>query len=215
MKGASSNESTAQSPGQSSLSENTESHPEMKVRRSKRAGRPRLDASSNAILSAGRRTQVRRAQHTYRLKKEAIFRNATAKAEQFETRMRAAVEEIARLSEVAAESQLNNSHPNVYARLRRLNDILADRESHIEMSISAESSSDSARQRRVFDAQVQTTTPYPFPLPCRLGSTHTRSRNPVLLADYSDIASSTPIASLRNPGQIPARSTVCFGSCLA
>ncbi|GFN16669.1 uncharacterized protein AtWU_06471 [Aspergillus tubingensis] len=97
-------------------------------RSSKRVGRPRLDTTatttnSTAILSPNRRTQVRRAQRTYRLKKEAVFRNAIDRAEQLEARFRIVREEVAGLlSDVATEEQ--QLHPTIHARLKRLHEIL-------------------------------------------------------------------------------------------
>ncbi|KAL4921833.1 thioesterase-like superfamily-domain-containing protein [Aspergillus aurantiobrunneus] len=109
----------------------------MKPRRSKRTGRPRLDASSDAaVLSDDRRAQIRRAQHAYRQKKETIFKNATARADRLEASMRSAVEEISGLSAVAADAQLYLSHPDIYARLMRLRGILADDKESIEMGSS-------------------------------------------------------------------------------
>ncbi|OJJ77557.1 hypothetical protein ASPBRDRAFT_202508 [Aspergillus brasiliensis CBS 101740] len=100
-------------------------------RTSKRVGRPRLDTTSttnnSAILSPNRRTQVRRAQRTYRLKKEAVFRNAIDRAEQLEARLRIVREEVAGLlSEVAtAKQQLHLSYPTtIHTRLQRLYEIL-------------------------------------------------------------------------------------------
>ncbi|EHA19380.1 hypothetical protein ASPNIDRAFT_179166, partial [Aspergillus niger ATCC 1015] len=100
-------------------------------RSSKRVGRPRLDTitpatNNTAILSPNRRTQVRRAQRTYRLKKEAVFRNAIDRAEQLEARFRIVREEVAGLlSDVATEKhQLHLSHPTIHTRLKRLHDIL-------------------------------------------------------------------------------------------
>ena len=92
--------------------------------RSKRPGRPRLDASSDAILSNGRRDQVRRAQKAYRLKKEAIFQNATARVEILEASMREAANEMIGLDNAAGEVALHLSHPDIYARLQRLRGIL-------------------------------------------------------------------------------------------
>lgn len=92
--------------------------------RSKRPGRPRLDAASNAILSDDRRDQVRRAQKAYRLKKEATFQNATARAEQLEASMREAANEVTGLDNAAGEAALHISHPDIYARLQRLRGIL-------------------------------------------------------------------------------------------
>ncbi|GLB02255.1 hypothetical protein AtubIFM57258_003597 [Aspergillus tubingensis] len=98
-------------------------------RSSKRVGQPRLDTTaatttnSTAILSPNRRTQVRRAQRTYRLKKEAVFRNAIDRAEQLEARFRIVREEVAGLlSDVATEEQ--QLHPTIHARLKRLHEIL-------------------------------------------------------------------------------------------
>ncbi|GAQ02990.1 hypothetical protein ALT_0311 [Aspergillus lentulus] len=137
----------------------------MVPRRSKRAGRPRLDASRDAILSADRRSQVRRAQRTYRLKKEAAFRNATARAEQLEARMRTAAEEVTWLSEVATEAQLHLSHPDIYASLKRLHGIVADGYSPIEAGAPTEPSADSSDEVPVVSAQVQCPGHYPPPPP--------------------------------------------------
>ncbi|GKZ45189.1 hypothetical protein AbraIFM66951_007777 [Aspergillus brasiliensis] len=102
-------------------------------RTSKRVGRPRLDtttsstANNSAILSSNRRTQVRRAQRTYRLKKEAVFRDAIDRAEQLEARFRIIREEVAGLlSEVAtAKQQLHLSYSTtIHTRLQRLYEIL-------------------------------------------------------------------------------------------
>ncbi|KAL4983393.1 thioesterase-like superfamily-domain-containing protein [Aspergillus falconensis] len=138
----------------------------MKPRAPRRAGRPRLDASSDAIHSDDRRAQIRRAQRTYRLKKEADFRNATARAEQLEVRMRAAVEEVALLSKVAAEAQLHLSHPDICARLKQLTGILADGDSLADSSSPAEPSpGSSGHQVPVFNPPVQSPRQYPLPLP--------------------------------------------------
>ncbi|CEN61550.1 hypothetical protein ASPCAL08204 [Aspergillus calidoustus] len=102
--------------------------------RSKRAGRPRLAADSDAVLSTDRRAQVRRAQKTYRQRKEAVFRDATARAERLEARMRSAREEMIGLAEVAREAQLNLSHPDIHARLMRLEQIISGSDELIEAS---------------------------------------------------------------------------------
>lgn len=111
--------------GVKSFESNSQSHSDMKLRRSKRVGRPRLDDSGEAILSEDRRRQVRRAQHTYRQKKQAVFRDATARAEQLEARLRLTVKEVTGLSEVVREAQLHISHPDLFERLERLNEIVA------------------------------------------------------------------------------------------
>lgn len=114
-----------------SLNEKTQpiqstSPPEMKLTRSKRAGRPRLDGSGNAVLSDSRRSQIRRAQRTYREKKQAAFQKSITQAEQLQERMRAAVRHATELSEVAKEAQLHVSHPDIYERLKLLEGIVAD-----------------------------------------------------------------------------------------
>ncbi|KAJ0420681.1 thioesterase-like superfamily-domain-containing protein [Aspergillus carlsbadensis] len=106
----------------------------MKPRRSKRAGRPRLAAEGDAVLSNDRRAQVRRAQKTYRQKKEAIFRDATARADRLEARMRSAREELVGLTEVAKGAQLTLSHPDIHARLMRLGRILSGSDELFEAS---------------------------------------------------------------------------------
>ncbi|KAF9886723.1 hypothetical protein FE257_011100 [Aspergillus nanangensis] len=129
----------------------------MMPRRSKRAGRPRLDDTSNAILSGDRRTQVRRAQHTYRRRKEATFRDAIARAEQLQVRMRTAGEEAARLSELATHAQLHVAHPDIDGRLKRLLEIFADFDKPIDPAfpVSTRSSSHTpARQEPVPNVQV-------------------------------------------------------------
>ncbi|KAL5001779.1 hypothetical protein BDV10DRAFT_158667 [Aspergillus recurvatus] len=148
----------------------TQSPGEMKPRAPRRAGRPRLNASNEAIHSDDRRAQIRRAQRTYRLKKEAVFRNATARAEQLEVRMRAAAEEVALLSEVAAEAQLHLSHPDIYARLMQLTGILVAGDNHTDLSSPAEPSPGSSdHQVPVLNAPVQPPRQYPLPpsLPIR------------------------------------------------
>ncbi|KAJ5568978.1 hypothetical protein N7450_011464 [Penicillium hetheringtonii] len=104
----------------------------MKLRRSKRAGRPRLDGNGEAILSKDRRSQVHRAQRTYRQKKQAVFRDATARAAQLEARLRLAVKEVNGLSELAREAQLHISYPDLYKRLEPLNDIVASGDNSIQ-----------------------------------------------------------------------------------
>lgn len=148
------------------LHQTPEQHPEMAPRRSKRVGRPRLTDSSEAILSEDRRTQVRRAQRKYRLKKEAIFQDATARTEQLEAKMRTAAEEAADLSQVFTEAQLHLSHPDIHSRLKRIHDILADADSAIEEHSPAKSSPGSpVRQALVSNAQVKSPGQHPLPRP--------------------------------------------------
>lgn len=137
----------------------------MKPREPRRAGRPRLEASSDAVHSDDRRAQIRRAQRTYRLKKEAVFRNATVRAKQLEARLRIAVEEVALLSEAAVETQLHHSHPEIYARLRRLNGILIRGGDSLTDASSTElSPGSSGHQVSMLNAQVQSARQSPLSL---------------------------------------------------
>ncbi|KAL6234527.1 hypothetical protein BDW75DRAFT_162703 [Aspergillus navahoensis] len=138
----------------------------MKPRAPRRAGRPRLDPSSDATHSDDRRAQIRRAQRTYRLKKEAVFRNATARVEQLEARLHAVFKEVVLLSETAAQEQLHLSHPDINARLGRLIGILADADDSTDLSSPVESSpGSSGHQVPVFNALVQPPRQCPLPHP--------------------------------------------------
>ncbi|KAL2840408.1 thioesterase-like superfamily-domain-containing protein [Aspergillus pseudoustus] len=148
----------------------------MPPRRSKRAaGRPRLPAdSSAATLPLGRRDQIRRAQRTYRQKKEAVFRDATARAERLESTMRAAVEELAALSELATAAQLHLSHAEIHTGLVRLRELLNTGETHSAVesrSSSTRASPGSIAERQetpVFDEQIQSTEQYRYAFSARL-----------------------------------------------
>ncbi|KAL4928618.1 thioesterase family protein [Aspergillus undulatus] len=113
----------------------------MNPRRPKQAGRPLLDASNDGTLSGARRAQVRRAQRTYRQRKEAVFKNATARADRLEARMRSVNEALSQLSETAEDVQLHLSHPDIYARLVQLRGLLADGQKSNKMHSSSEAPS--------------------------------------------------------------------------
>ncbi|EAL89029.2 uncharacterized protein AFUA_6G11870 [Aspergillus fumigatus Af293] len=83
--------------------------------------------------------------------------------------MRTVIEEMTRLSEVAAEAQLHLSHPDIYASLERLQGIVADAYSPIEAGAPVEPSPDSSGQVQLISAQVQAPRQYPPtpPLPTR------------------------------------------------
>ncbi|EEA19916.1 hypothetical protein PMAA_006830 [Talaromyces marneffei ATCC 18224] len=98
----------------------------MPVLRSRRhmrrsAGRPRLEAAGEAILSEYRRDQIRRAQRTYRLKKEATLEKAKEHAANLEDRLNrtaAAIDEY----KASIPPDLRNSHPALLGHL----DCMAD-----------------------------------------------------------------------------------------
>ncbi|GAM42054.1 hypothetical protein TCE0_043r15685 [Talaromyces pinophilus] len=80
------------------------------------AGRPRLGATGEAILSESRRDQVRRAQRTYRLKREATLEKAQKRAADLEDRLARVAVAIAEYK-ASIPTDLKASHP---ALLRHL-----------------------------------------------------------------------------------------------
>ncbi|RAQ42743.1 hypothetical protein AFGD_010040 [Aspergillus flavus] len=93
------------------------------VRRS--AGRPRLDASNGgAVLSEDRRDQIRRAQRTYRLKKEVALEKAKERAADLEYRLNMAASAIADYKAVFS-SELKSSHPALVRHLDCITDLLS------------------------------------------------------------------------------------------
>ncbi|OGM41650.1 hypothetical protein ABOM_009975 [Aspergillus bombycis] len=92
------------------------------VRRS--AGRPRLDASNGgAVLSEDRRDQIRRAQRTYRLKKEATLEKAKERAADLEDRLNMVATAIADYK-AAFPSELKSSYPALVRHLDCISDLL-------------------------------------------------------------------------------------------
>lgn len=76
------------------------------------------------------------------------------------------MEELAGLSEVAAEAQLHLSHPDIYARLKRLHRILINGQNPAETGSSVELSPElSGRQVPVLNVQAQSPQEYPLPPP--------------------------------------------------
>ncbi|KAL4952186.1 hypothetical protein BDW69DRAFT_185644 [Aspergillus filifer] len=100
----------------------------MNTRQSKRAGRPLLDPNNDSTLclSRDRRAQVRRAQRTYREKKEAVFKDATARADKLEVKLETVNKALLELSETAEDVELHLSHPDIYDGLVQLRQLLSD-----------------------------------------------------------------------------------------
>ncbi|KAB8266852.1 hypothetical protein BDV30DRAFT_232120 [Aspergillus minisclerotigenes] len=89
------------------------------------AGRPRLDASNGgAVLSEDRRDQIRRAQRTYRLKKEVALEKAKERAADLEYRLNMAATAIADYKAVFS-SELKSSHPALVRHLDCITDLLS------------------------------------------------------------------------------------------
>lgn len=132
--------------------------------RSKRPGRPRLEPTNDASLTHDRRDQLRRAQKAYRLKKEAIFQNATARVEKLEASMREAADEVLGLDNAAGEAALHLSHPDVYARLQRLRGILTSDSN----SMPSEAPKEPAAHQIPSPDQIPSLEyPIPIPMPAR------------------------------------------------
>ncbi|RAH86625.1 hypothetical protein BO86DRAFT_353145 [Aspergillus japonicus CBS 114.51] len=99
-----------------------------RLRSVRRVGRPRIEANGPAILSEDRRTQVRRAQKTYRLKKEAVFRQTLARVTDLEEKLRRLSDQVASTCEAATEARLQLSHPDIYARLTQIRGVLIEQD---------------------------------------------------------------------------------------
>ncbi|PYI15967.1 hypothetical protein BO99DRAFT_391461 [Aspergillus violaceofuscus CBS 115571] len=99
-----------------------------RLRSVRRVGRPRIEANGPAILSEDRRTQVRRAQKTYRLKKEAVFRQTLARVIDLEEKLRRLSDQAASTCEAATEARLQLSHPDIYARLTQIRGVLIEQD---------------------------------------------------------------------------------------
>ncbi|KAE8407381.1 hypothetical protein BDV37DRAFT_279915 [Aspergillus pseudonomiae] len=114
------------------------------VRRS--AGRPRMDASSGgAVLSEDRRDQIRRAQRTYRLKKEAALEKAKERAAGLEDRLTMVATAVADYK-AAFPSEIKSSYPALVRHLDCISDLLAstsERLTHPRTQTSTPSSVDS------------------------------------------------------------------------
>ncbi|KAL4875414.1 hypothetical protein BJY04DRAFT_164855 [Aspergillus karnatakaensis] len=84
---------------------------------SKRRGRPRIAASGDPSRT-DRRTQVRYAQRTYRHKKEAMYRNMEHRVADLEESMSRISHSISEFYEMAIDSDLHITHPQLFQHLR-------------------------------------------------------------------------------------------------
>ncbi|RAK81885.1 uncharacterized protein BO72DRAFT_420727 [Aspergillus fijiensis CBS 313.89] len=99
-----------------------------RLRSGKRVGRPRIEVGGPAILSEDRRTQIRRAQKTYRLKKEAVFRQTLDRVTDLEAKLRRLSDQVSSTCEAATEARLQLSHPDIYARLTQMRGVLIEQD---------------------------------------------------------------------------------------
>lgn len=98
------------------------------------AGLPRLDAGKPATLSDDRRRQVRHAQRTYRLKKEAALRSTQARIEELEGGIRRAAVKLDELNRVAMQAELHVSHPHINAMVKSISVTLNERDGSDSLS---------------------------------------------------------------------------------
>ncbi|PYH85230.1 hypothetical protein BO82DRAFT_371671 [Aspergillus uvarum CBS 121591] len=115
-------------PDASQEQPNASSPIKTRLRSAKRVGRPRIETGDPATLSEDRRTQVRRAQKTYRLKKEAVFRQTLARVSDLEEKLRTLSDQVASTCEAATEARLQLSHPDIYARLTQIRGVLTEQD---------------------------------------------------------------------------------------
>ncbi|KAK2801386.1 hypothetical protein FQN50_007772 [Emmonsiellopsis sp. PD_5] len=102
-------------PLMSSISEPTSINTPRRLQSSaKKVGRPRLDGNDSTILSEERRKQVRRAQKTYRLKKEAHVENMTARVSELENKLSRMAHSLSDLYEISRKSNLDTTHPELF-----------------------------------------------------------------------------------------------------
>ncbi|KAE8449025.1 hypothetical protein EG329_008613 [Mollisiaceae sp. DMI_Dod_QoI] len=94
-------------------------------RQLKKRGRPRLDSPGAAVLSSNRRVQIRQAQKTYRLKKEATLESGKTRMIGLERRMKKLAESFAECYDSAVRSDLHVTHPALYTHLRGMRAHLA------------------------------------------------------------------------------------------
>ncbi|KAH8883003.1 hypothetical protein GQ53DRAFT_847151 [Thozetella sp. PMI_491] len=90
----------------------------------RRAGRPRLDAPGAATLSDDRRKQIRRAQKTYRQKKEAALQSSKLQAEQLEDKLNKVTDTFRTLHDDARQARLNTTHPSLFRSLTEMHRLL-------------------------------------------------------------------------------------------
>ncbi|GAD98596.1 hypothetical protein AOR_1_1006114 [Paecilomyces variotii No. 5] len=88
-------------------------------RRSRVAGRPRQDACDMAI-SENRRKQIRQAQKTYRLRKEAAFQSTKTRLAELEQKISETSSSLAGLYNSAIEARLDATNPDLFMSLSEI-----------------------------------------------------------------------------------------------
>ncbi|QKX58752.1 uncharacterized protein TRUGW13939_05879 [Talaromyces rugulosus] len=94
-------------------------------RSTRRAGRPRLDAAGAAVLSEGRRMQVRHAQRTYRRKKEITTQKTKAHLTELEEKLVRISESFTALYDAVFQSDCSNNHAALVSHLEEIRGLLA------------------------------------------------------------------------------------------
>lgn len=154
------------SPKQSSLLPMESTRVTRQRRSSRNAGRPRLDTQGTAVLSEvctkqwytenqkrkisdvtqSRRKQVRQAQKTYRLKKEAVLQNTQARVAELEQKIDGISEAFSDLYDVALGSDLKSTHPALFDHFNEMKRLLTTNTGRFPTSPSQESSSTGRRE---------------------------------------------------------------------
>ncbi|KAI9933732.1 hypothetical protein ASPWEDRAFT_168005 [Aspergillus wentii DTO 134E9] len=99
--------------------------------RVRKRGRPRLPPS-NTAPSQDRRMQIRSAQRTYRLKKEAMFRDMSSRVVELESSMRRISDSLSGFCQMAVESDLHVTHPGLFKELHLITGQLQSETGNIE-----------------------------------------------------------------------------------
>ncbi|KAJ8069798.1 hypothetical protein OCU04_000214 [Sclerotinia nivalis] len=116
--------------------ENSEREP-LQPRRKR--GRPRIEASEDAKLSKGRRLQNRAAQKTHRQKKEAALEGYKTRIAELEQKLAKTTELLSKCYESTAQSNLQETHPEVSVQLSRLHGHLFSRPDRLSQFSSKQS----------------------------------------------------------------------------
>ncbi|KAH6651575.1 hypothetical protein BKA67DRAFT_571256 [Truncatella angustata] len=93
-----------------------------KVRKS--FGRPRLDGPGAATLSEDRRQQIRRAQRTYRRRREETLQSSISRSLEWEEHVQIITRSLLEFYDAAYTSKLHETHPALFAHLTKLRKIL-------------------------------------------------------------------------------------------
>ncbi|KAL5366452.1 hypothetical protein BJX96DRAFT_169942 [Aspergillus floccosus] len=90
----------------------------------RRSGRPRMEQAENPALSENRRKQIRRAQRTYRLKKEASLQKTQARLAELEGKLDTIVKSFHDYYDASLAADLHVTHPTLFEQLNSLRNLV-------------------------------------------------------------------------------------------